>query len=462
MNSAQESSSFRDPNGFIFRADGVVYRQIQASYQSDFELLISSGLYRKLADIGLLIPHSEAPVDMAITNDAWKVIHPVPIPFITYPYEWCFSQLKDAALLTLAIQKFAIEHGMSLKDASAYNIQYLRGQPIFIDTLSFEEFQPGQPWVAYRQFCQHFLAPLALMSHVDIRLSQLLKVHIDGIPLDLASSLLPFKTRLNFGLLTHVHLHGAAQKKYESTGLKKSEQKPHLPMNATLGLLDSLETTVKKLTWKPAGTEWADYYDATNYSNVAMQRKLELVEGMISQITPAPATVWDLGANRGVFSRTVANSERSVISWDIDPAAVEKNYLDCKADGASNLLPLIQDLTNPSPAIGWNLHERGSLIDRSPADALLALALIHHLCIGNNVPLIQVAKFFREIGNWLIIEFVPKVDSQVQRLLSSREDVFLHYTQANFDAAFSQYFEIVRAEPVPESERILYLMKGIG
>ncbi|MCL4823372.1 MAG: hypothetical protein KJZ57_04050, partial [Anaerolineales bacterium] len=201
------AASFRDPGGFLFSRGGILYRQVNRAGADDYTRFMESGLYEKLVKAGLLIPHAEVDEPPAEAALSFKILRPERAPFISYPYEWSFSQLKDAALATLSIQKRALKLGMSLKDASAYNIQFIHGRPMLIDTLSFEVYREGRPWDAYRQFCQHFLAPLALMSRVDVRLGQLLRVHIDGLPLDLASRLLPASTRLDFGLLTHIHIH---------------------------------------------------------------------------------------------------------------------------------------------------------------------------------------------------------------------------------------------------------------
>jgi len=460
MSLSVDPGSFRDPSGFIYYREETLLRQVQGSYQAEYDLLIGSGLYRKLVDAGLMISHEEESLSIGLTADAYRVLRPERVPFISYPYEWCFSQLKDAALATLQIQKEALQSGMSLKDASAYNIQFRAGKPTLIDTLSFEKYEEGKPWIAYKQFCQHFLAPLVLMSRVDVRLQQLLRIHLDGIPLDLASSLLPRATWLQPGLLTHIHLHGAAQKKYEGEAVRRSSGQGQVSRTGLLGLIDSLEGTVRSQTWKPAGTTWAEYYSATNYSNEAMGGKRRLVAELLDAVTPAPKTVWDLGANTGLFSRVASTRGIETLSMDIDPAAVEKNYLECRDSKETHLLPLLGDLTNPSPDLGWALTERRSLNARGPADLLMALALVHHLAIGNNVPLTQVARYFRSLGAWLIIEFVPKSDSQVQRLLASREDIYTDYTVSGFEAAFQPYFEVVRSVPVPDSERTLSLLRG--
>ncbi|CAB1065080.1 hypothetical protein D1BOALGB6SA_9877 [Olavius sp. associated proteobacterium Delta 1] len=454
MTNLKQSGSFRDPSGFIFLKDDQIYRQINTIYKEDYDHLMDSGLYQILTDANLLIPHEESNLELASSSDAYKVIKPQRIPFISYPYEWCFSQLKAAALLTIAIQKIALEYGMSLKDASAYNIQFVGGAVVYIDTLSFERYQEGSAWVAYRQFCQHFLAPLALMSLKDIRFSQLCRIYLDGVPLDLASSILPKRSRFNFSLLSHIHLHAKSQKHFADITIDRDQAK--LSRRSFLGLIDNLEAAINKMKWQPRDTEWGDYYEDTIYSDEDMRQKKQFVAEAINKINPD--SVWDLGANTGYFSRVAGQKGIPTIAFDIDPAAVEKNYLECIAASEANLLPLLIDLTNPSPSIGWQNKERMSLMDRGPVDAALALALIHHLAISNNVPLHDIADFFHLICHFLIIEFVPKSDPQVQKLLSTREDVFPDYTQAVFEEKFNDFFEIKFSMPVGKSKRILYHM----
>ena len=451
----QLSASFRDPSGFLFSRNGILYRQINRAYSNDYARLMDSGLYDRLVKASLLIPHVETGQQPAELDVAFKVIQPERVPFISYPYEWSFSQLKDAALATLSIQKRALKLDMSLKDASAYNIQFVRGKATLIDTLSFEIYKVNQPWVAYKQFCQHFLAPLALMAYCDVRLSQLLRVYIDGVPLDLASGLLPAKTKFNFGLLTHIHIHAGAQKRYSDKVVKP--RMSGMSKQALTGLIESLEETIRKLTWKPAGTEWGDYYENTNYTDSAFEHKKQLVKEW--SVEKKPTLVWDLGGNTGIFSREAASSGAFTVSFDIDPAAVEQNYRTVKSKKEQNILPLVLDLTNPSPALGWDNSERDSFGARGPVDMALALAVIHHLAISNNVPLSQLANFFAAHCKWLVIEFVPKSDSQVQKLLTSREDIFSGYTREGFEAAFSTRFTVHKSEPVRDSERTLYLME---
>jgi hypothetical protein len=454
-NSGIVASSFRDPSGFVFWQDGSIYRQINTLYKEDYDRLMTSGLHKALVEEGLIVSHEEVALQSLAPQAAYKVIRPDQIPFISYPYEWSFSQLKGAALATLHIQRKALDFGMSLKDCSAYNIQFIKGKPVFIDTLSFEKYQEGSPWVAYRQFCQHFLAPLALMSHRDIRLGQLLRIHLDGVPLDLASKLLPRRTHFSFSLLSHIHLHGRAQARYSDTRI--DTKRLRLSRLGFVGIINSLESGVKGLKWNPGGTEWGDYYQDTNYSAEAFQHKKQVVGEFLEAVHPA--SVWDLGANTGVFSRIAGDRGIPTVSFDIDPAAVEKNYLECRHRNETNLLPLLSDLTNPSPGIGWQNRERMSLAERGPADAALALALIHHLAISNNTPFAKIAEFFATICNSLIVEFVPKSDSQVRRLLATREDIFVDYTQQAFETEFARLFTLERSQAVTGSERTLYLMR---
>jgi ribosomal protein L11 methylase PrmA len=459
VNSQRVAASFRDPSGFLFQREGVLFRQVNQFYRADYEQLMKSGLYQQLTDSGWLVQHQEVSQEPVDPKLAYQVIKPEVLPFISYPYEWCFSQLKDAALLTLKIQKAAYDHGMSLKDASAYNIQFKGCKPVLIDTLSFEIYREGEPWTAYRQFCQHFLAPLALMAYRDIRLSQLLRVYIDGIPLDLASRLLPGRTRFNFSLATHLHLHAAAQRRYADKTVTKESLTHRMSRAAFQGLIDSLETTVRKLQWMPAGTEWAAYYADTNYSARALEHKKQVIDDFLKQIKPI--VVWDLGGNTGVFSRIASNQSALTISFDIDPSAVELNYREAVEKRESQLLPLVTDLTNPSPSIGWRNKERSALLERGPAGAAMALALIHHLAISNNVPLESLADFLAQISPWLIIEFVPKMDSQVQRLLARRQDIFPDYHQDGFVQAFSKMFAIRQSVQILDSERQLFLMERL-
>ena len=451
------SSSYRDPSGFIFTKEGIIYRQVNLSYRENYEFLMGSGLYEELVNSRLLVPHAALDEDPDMTPGGYKIIRPDPIPFISYPYEWSFSQLKDAALTTIQIQKRALEFGMTLKDASAYNIQFLRSKPVLIDTLSFETYQEGAPWIAYRQFCQHFLAPLALASYRRIWMGKLLQVHLDGVPLELTSSLLPLRTRFKPSLQIHLHLHSRLQGNDPRQTAGPNSRKNRFSRLSFLGLIDSLESAVNGLGWHPLITEWSDYYDGDSYSKTAFDHKVEVVTALLREVNPL--SVWDLGSNTGQFSRIAGDMGIQTVAFDQDQESIEKNYQSLVSQ-ESNVLPLVMDMSNPSPKIGWANNERMDLVERGPADMLMALALVHHLAISRNVPIDMIAAFFRKLCKWAVIEFIPKSDKKVSLLLANREDIFPNYTQQHFESEFSQYFEIKSARQIADSERTIYLMKA--
>ena len=445
--------SFRDPSGFVFRRDGVVLRQVNRSFAERWDDLRASGLLTTLQKQGLLIDHSEVDRGLAAAPDlAHAVLQPEPLAFVSYPYEWAFGLLKDAALATLEAQSVASAAGFGLRDASAYNVQLHRGRPILIDTLSFERVRPDAPWRAYRQFCEHFLAPLALMAHRDVRCGLLMRDFIDGVPVDLAASLLPGRTKIDVGLASHIHAHGRAVR-------RASRRVVEGPPTARMGgvrraaLFDSLRRTVDKLSWEPAGTPWSGYAEATTYSAAAERSKDQLVRQLLE--AGGGAVVWDLGANTGRFSRIAATLGRTVVAWDADAGATELNYREVRKGHDASIIPLLSDLTNPSPGLGWANEERRSLIGRANADVVLALALAHHLVIGKNIRLAMVADLLARLAPQAIVEFVPDTDPMAQQLLKARDDVKPSLTIEAFRQVFETRFDILDDLPIEDSERRL-------
>ena len=232
--------------------------------RTHYDQLLSSGLYEDLVAAGLLIRHEELPRDAADPALAYKVLRPERVEFISYPFEWCFgSSARRGSFASLEIQRLAALHGMTLKDCSGYNIQFHQGRPLLIDTLSFE-IDRGLAWTGYRQFCEHFLGPLALMSLVDHRLGGLNRAHVGGVPIDLAARLLPWHSRLRWGLGIHLHLHSLLQQRHGSQSSTKGSGRMKAP--AQLGLVDSLQSTIRGLRWKPPRGEWQAYYDEHSYT----------------------------------------------------------------------------------------------------------------------------------------------------------------------------------------------------
>ena len=458
MSNTIDPASFRDPSGFIFNSGGKVLRQVNRFYCKQYNKLIESGLYDRLVSKGLLVAHNEVDIQ-DVGEEIFKILEPTQIELISYPYEWCFSQYKDAALTTLQIHKLALEYGMILKDASAYNIQFIRGKAIHIDTLSFDFYNEYDPWIAYGQFCRHFLAPLFLMAYTDIRLSQLLRVYIDGIPLDLASKLLVGKG--GFSVKAHIHWHAKSVARHGQTGqiTETSAHKLTVSKSKMTAMIDSLIRIIERLHLNEVKTEWGDYYTHTNYSNLSTESKQAIVKECLTKIKHT--VTWDFGANDGTYSRLALMNDKSFIAaFDIDPIAVERNYTVVRNLG-QNILPLLLDLTNPSPAIGFSNRERKTIVERQTPDCTLMLAIIHHLAISNNLPLGMLAKWLASFSKYLIIEFIAKSDSQVKILLSTREDIFPNYTEHGFETAFNKYYNIIEKRAVNDCVRLIYLMERI-
>jgi len=453
------SGSFRDPAGHVFCREGIYYRQVNHAGREDYERLQSSGLYETLTAAGLLIPHDNLGLVDTAEPEAWTVLRPRQVPFISYPHEWAFSQLRDAALATLEIQRRAMAAGMSLKDANAANIQFVDGRPLLIDTLSLERLTAG-PWVGYRQFCQHFLAPLALASFSDQRLSRVSQLFVDGVPLDFASRLLPLSTWLRRGPLLHLHLHAVGERRLAHRPSPAPAPATSRATGADLkeAVIASLRRAVQRLRWQPDGA-WKDYYERReSYTADADSQKQSLVAEWLDRARPA--TLWDLGANTGRFSRLATDLGVRTVAFDQDASCVERMYVDARQRKDPYLLPLVMDLTNPSPAMGWAHEERASLIQRGPAEWVLALAILHHLAIGNNVPLDRIARFMRSVGRELVIEFVPKDDPMVRAMLASRADVFPEYDVRGFESIFSRHFLIERRVELRDGARVLYWMRA--
>lgn len=441
-------SSFRDPAGFVFVEDGVFKRAVTPAGLPDYELFMLSGLYDDLAKDSLVVRHREQ------TGGGWEErlatsLVPERVDYVSYPYEWSFLQLKDAALLTLEVQRRALRHGMSLKDASAFNVQFRGAAPVFIDTLSFEK-NDGGPWVAYQQFCRHFLAPLALMAYVSPSFNRFLAASLDGFPLELACRLLPLSTHLRAGLLLHIHWHARALRNSRRKGGAVRANQPDRKAELT----ESLRSAVESIELPPQRTEWSDYYrEAASYAPPAEDFKKRWVRHWIR--STQAGLVFDLGANTGEYSRLAAAEGARCVSFEMDPICANQNYARARRSGDPRILPLLMDLREPSPSLGFELGERMSMLERPKADLILALALVHHLRITGQIPLARLAGFFGRLGRRLLIEFVPKEDPMVRAMLGHRKDVFADYSWTGFLEAFGQRFELVEAQPIPSTQRTL-------
>lgn len=448
-------ASFRDPAGFVFEYEQKFYRQLNECYADHYQHFKKSGLYDVLVKEKKLLSHTELEENFTHSGEWYKTLLPQQLGFISYPYEWCFEQWKDAALLTLELVKKAMEYGMILKDATPFNIQFIENKPVFIDTLSFEKYNETKPWVAYRQFTECFLSPLLLAKYHSPELLNMFSLYSQGIPLQLVAKLLPGKSIFNANVFLHINLPGklaAGQKKKPAGSVQFSKKK-------LFHIISNLQSFVHSLRLKPSLTVWNNYYEETVLSNEYVDEKMKIVRQWLKEI-PGDI-VLDLGTNTGLFAEAAASEGKFAIAADGDTYCINRLYTECRKKKAKNLIPVCVDITNPSPAIGWNNEERTGFLSRAKAGITMALAIIHHLAIGKNISMEQMAETFSRMSPYLIIEFIPKTDPKVTLLLQEREDSFGHYNETVFLEAFQKRFDVLNKIVVPGTGRILFLMKSI-
>lgn len=446
-------ASFKDPSGFVFHAGGTIYRQVNKRYAATYDQLMSSGVYAQLVKEHLLIPHAEVNDYITEFPNAYKILLPEQIPVISYPAEWCFNQLQDAALATLRIAETAMQQNMMLKDATPYNIQFVKGRPVWIDTLSFDVYDETQPWVAYRQFCETMLYPLMLAHYRGLELRELFGAWPDGIPATVIAGLLPFKTKFTMGTALHVHLPASAYSKQKTNEQKKVA----FNRGKMARMLQHLTAVVSKLKKGKRRSVWADYYEDTILSKQYLSDKEQQCEKILSGI--AFETVIDAGCNDGNFTKLLSKRAKHILSADTDEQVIINLYQYIKNNRVENILPVVADLANPTAASGVLNTERRSFLQRSTADLVLALALVHHLAIGRFMQFAQIAETLSGMGNYLLVEFVPPQDDRAQQLLAGRDELFSHYTEEEFIKAFEVHYKILSVSKVAASERKLFLME---
>lgn len=443
-------SSFRDPAGFVFRHENVIKRVVTHYGGADHQLFLSSGLQKRLVSQGLIVEHLTEAVPESSRPSVFAILVPRQIPFISYPYEWSFDQLKDAALLTLRVQEEALACGMSLKDASAFNVQFVGGKPLFIDLSSFEP-DDGGPWLAYEQFCRHFLGPLLLMNHRDPAANRFLRSDLDGLSVDLVSRLLPWRTWINPDILVNIHLHARSLRHNNGSNAPGPKLAPNPGLKKNL--IGSLRNAIEQLTAPRAEGVWADYStNRTHYTEEALSLKHQVVREVL-QSARAPL-VFDLGANNGIYSSEAAQASGYCVAFDADAGCVNQHYLAVKAQANESILPLVMNLDNPSPNAGFHLTERSSVADRGPADMALVLALVHHLRLTSRAPFVRIAAFLAGHARSALVEFVPLADPMAQQLLRGRSGGMDDYTLGGFLEAFERYFTLAHRADLPGSRSL--------
>lgn len=364
--------------------------------------------------------------------------------------------LKDAALLQLDLLLAALDEGMTLKDATPFNVQWIGAAPVFIDTASFTRARPGAPWEGYRQFCELFLYPLLLQAYKDVPFHAWLRGSIDGLDAVQVNSLMSLRDRFRPGVLTHVYLLAKMQSRYSDTrrDVRSELQSAGFGAELVKANVKRMRRLVDRLRWTPARSEWSEYADANTYDAENRERKLRFVREAAR--SGPRALVWDLGCNTGEYARAVSDAADYVVALDADHLAIERLYTALRHENSRNILPLVGDLTNPSPGVGWRNRERQPLADRAHPDLVLALALVHHLAIGRNVPLPEIVDWFAGLGSDLVVEFVAPEDPMVQRLLRNRGELDFGYTQQRFEAELARHFVTVASEPLLAGLRTLY------
>ncbi len=455
MKDTTKDTAFKNLKGFVYCKDGQLCRKISLKQKYNYTKFIESGLYKKLLDKKYIVPVEETEFD-GDRNNYKQIIQPVPF-YYSYAYEWAFSQLKDAALLLLAVQKLALEYGMTINSAKCENVQFFGGKPLVFDTFIFEEYSDDTDNNVYEEFCRMFLAPLALMSYTDVRLGQLLKTHMQGIPLDLACHILPLTANLHMGLVNHIFKHAKRIKERELSHAKNNSRDKKQQLQQIKENLKSLTDCVKSLSFPESKNEWGNYYKHTSYSDKAFFAKKEIITNYLDRVKPS--LVYDLGSNRGKFSRIASNKRICTVAFDIDAIAVEKNFLHAKKAKESYILPLLQDLTNPSSDIGFMNAEKIGFQKRSKPDLTMALALLPHLVLKNGLLFEDVAKFLRTLSPSLIIEFVPVEDKKVKELISQSGYQNPNYNEDRFKKVFEKYYDILEQHPVADTKRTIYLMQ---
>lgn len=448
-----EPGSFRDRGARVFYRDGEVLRGLDAAAYGEWQRVCGSGLPARWMGDGRMVATEE----LEETLEPWSaVLRHEPIRFISYPYEWCFDMLRDAARLQLELLTEALDADCTLQDASPFNVQWRGTRPLLIDVTSLKPLAAGEPWIGYRQFCQLFLYPLLLQAYRGLPFQPWLRGSLDGISPEDCWRLMSARDLFRRGVLTHVYLHARAQ-----TGMAASTRSVRAELRSAgfakaviQGNLRGLRRVIDGLRWAPNETAWSQYASQTPYAARDEAAKHDFVAGVAA--ARRRSLVWDLGANTGTYSRLAAEWADAVIAMDADQLAVARLYRALRADGVDNVLPLVVDLMNPSPNLGWRGLERKTLAQRGRPQLTLCLALLHHVVIGGNVPLPQAIAWLAELGGELVVEFVDRGDPMVQGLLRNRVDQFTDYDLATFDACLRRHYSVLRSETLCDGNRRLY------
>jgi precorrin-6B methylase 2 len=464
MSLAPEPGSFRDPDSRVFYYQGEVYRALSQEALEAWRALQASQLFARAVARGSVVATEEVELPHGIaeafpqSGNGWAgALRHQRIPFVSYPYEWTFGMLRDAALLQLELLEGALAEGTTLKDASPYNIQWQGAAPVFVDLGSFAPHREGDPWVGYLQFCQLFLYPLLLTAYRDLPYAPWLRGQLDGITPEQCDRLLGrWRDRMRPGVFADVFLQARFQAASASSDrpLRSEVRRARLPRAALLHNVRRLKGVVSGLRWKRRASEWSRYGETHSYQ----EEDLEAKRAFVSRAAASRrwGLAWDLGCNTGAFTRAVAEHADYAVAMDADHLAVEILYRELRREGQRTILPLVCDLLNPSPDLGWRRAERRALEARGKPDLVLCLALAHHLVLGGNVPLTQLVEWLAGLGGHLVIELVTLEDPMAARLVRNKEVHHRDYTPEGFEAALARRFAVLDRLPLGSGTRVLY------
>jgi len=456
-----DSGSFRDRDGRVYRVGGRIIRGLSAGALADFEKLQSKRFYERFrTQEKLVASHQLDPDSVPLPREEMErwagFLEHQRVPVISYPYEWTFGMLRDAALLQLDLVEAAIEEDMTLKDATPYNIQFLSGRPVFIDIPSFETLQAGTPWAGYRQFCEMFLFPLMLQAYKGIAFQPLLRGSIDGVGVQTAARLFGFRDRFRSGVFSHVWLQSKLDRRYGGTqkDVRTDLKSAGFHKELILANVRKLRKLVAALQWRGEDSEWGAYEAFHNYSAGDHALKEAFIDESVA--ASGAGCVWDIGCNTGQFSRIAARHARQVVAMDLDHFAVERLYREVRSGEDGNILTLVQNVADPSPNWGWRNCERTDLVSRARPDLVLCLALIHHVVISANVPLGEFIAWLADLTDQLVIEYVSRADDKVKTLLRNKEDKYSDYSRERLEQELSRHFVISQSQVLESGNRFLY------
>ncbi|HSR67210.1 MAG TPA: methyltransferase [Acidobacteriota bacterium] len=462
-----EPGSFRDRTGRIVYADGAVYRLLSRQGQAEWRALSSSDFFRQCLQEEKIIATEEAGweelgPEVSFSPESWPgLLRHQRIPFISYPYEWSFDMLKDAALLHLDLLRRALAADMLMKDSSPYNVQWHGTDPVFIDVLSFQRLEQGEPWSGYRQFCQLFLNPLLLEAYKKVDFRPFLRGSIEGITPAQCDALMSLRDRFRRGVFSHVYLQSKLENRFAHSRqpVKGQIQQAGFDKSLIERNVQNLHRLIARLRKTEGSSPWSDYVRQHSYSDGDQQAKADFVRRGVSMI--GPNLVWDLGCNVGEFSRIAAEAADYVVAIDSDSLTVGRLYRQLKHEGNRKILPLVVNLADPSPDLGWRCRERRELSARGTPDLTLCLALVHHMVIGANIPLDEFIDWLASLNSSLIIEFVSKEDPMAQALLRNKPDQYRDYNQALFEECLRKHFRLRHRRVLTSGTRVLYLAERI-